>query len=161
MRHLSGGQRASLLAAVIAGLLRHPGEIARHAEPLTRLARLDPKAAPAIESLIELSETLDSHAPNAISLEQGYPAPPEDQRFAFLKEGTSPGEAREELAEAVSLLVQKPALEAAMAATIARFDEDPEGSFAEQARLRQQLTTVDERLKAFGRRKAGAPVEQD
>ncbi|MEP3421176.1 MAG: DNA primase [Erythrobacter sp.] len=160
-RAMQGGQRATLLSSVIAGLVRHPDEIARHAEALSRLANLDPKAAPAIESLIELSETLDSHTTNAISDVQGYPAPPEDQRYAFLREGTSPGEAREELAEAVSLLAQKPALEAAMAATIARFDDDPEGSFAEQARLRQQLTTVDERLKAFGRRKAGSPATQD
>ena len=160
-RAVSGGQRASLLSAVVAGFLRHPAEIARHAEALTRLARFDQDAAPAIESLMELSETLDSRAPNAISPGQGYPAPPEDQRFAFLREGTSPGEAREELAEAVSLLAQKPALEAAMAATVARFDEDPEGSFAEQARLRAQLTTVEDRLKAFGRKKAGSPAEQD
>ena len=48
-----------------------------------------------------------------------------------------------------------------MAATIARFDEDPEGSFAEQARLRQQLTTVDERLKAFGRKKAAPAAAQE
>ncbi|MEM1051505.1 MAG: hypothetical protein AAGI28_05350 [Pseudomonadota bacterium] len=80
---------------------------------------------------MELSETLDSHAPNAISSEQGIPAPPVNHQFAFLREGTNPGEAREELAEAVSLLAQKPALEAAMAATIARFDEDPEGALAE------------------------------
>ncbi len=160
-RAMAGGQRATLLTAVIAGLVRHPQEISRHAEALSHLAKLDPNAAPAIESLIELSETLDSHATNAISEQQGYPAPPEDQRYAFLREGTSPGEAREELAEAVSLLAQKPALESAMAATIARFDDDPEGSFAEQARLRQQLTTVEERLKAFGRRKAGAPATQD
>jgi len=48
-----------------------------------------------------------------------------------------------------------------MAATIARFEDDPEGSFAEQTRLRQQLTTVDERLKAFGRRKAASATEPD
>lgn len=118
-------------------------------------------ASPAIELLIELSETLDLQAANAISLEQGQTAPPEYRKYAFLRDGTPPGEAREELAEAVSLLALKPALETAMAATIARFDEDPEGSFAEQARLRQQLTTVDERLKAFGRRKAGSSAEQD
>ncbi len=159
---MAGGQRTDLLSAVIAGLVRHPGEISRHAEPLTRLAKHDQNAAPAIESLIELSETLDSHPQSAISDAQGYPAPPEDIRYAFLREGTPPGEAREELAEAVSLLAHKPALEAAMAATIARFEEDPEGSFAEQARLREQLTTVDERLKAFGRRKAGtSPVRDD
>ena len=153
---MAGGQRSDLLGAVIAGFLRHPGEIARHAEALIRLARHDQNVAPAIESLIELSETLDSRPESTISAGQGYPAPPVDSRYTFLREGTPTGEAREELAEAVSLLAHKPALEAAMAATIARFDEDPEGSFAEQARLREQLMTVDERLKAFGRRKAGA-----
>ena len=160
-RLTSGGQRSSLLSAMLAGLLRHRDQIERHAEALTKLAQLDPNVAPAIESLIELSETLDSQPQNAISDETGIPAPPDDLRYAFLRDGTPPGEAREELAEAVSLLVQKPALEAAMAATIARFDEDPEGSFAEQSRLRTQLTTVEERLKAFGRRKAGqGPAEQ-
>ena len=158
---MAGGQRSDLLSAVIAGLIRHPGEIARHSEALTRLARHDQNAAPAIESLIELAETLDSHPQSTISSEQGYPAPPEDSRYAFLRKGTPPGEAREELAEAVSLLAHKPALEAAMAATIARFDEDPEGSFAEQARLREQLMTVEERLKAFGRKKAGAESVRD
>lgn len=156
---MAGGQRSDLLGAVIAGLLRHPTEISHHAEALTRLARHDQSAAPAIESLIELSESLDSNDQSAISAGIGQPAPPFDNRYTFLREGTPIGEAREELAEAVSLLAHKPALEAAMAATIARFDDDPEGSFAEQARLRQQLTTLDERLKAFGRRKAGtAPV---
>ncbi|MEO1729710.1 MAG: DNA primase [Pseudomonadota bacterium] len=157
-RILSGGQRAGLLSAVIAGLIRLPDQIERHSEALFRLARLDPNAAPAIESLIELTETLDSHGTNAISGEHGVPAPPDDLRYAFLREGTDPGEAREELAEAVSLLVQKPALEAALKATIARFDEDPEGCFAEQTRLRAQLTAIEERLIAFGRRKAGSAV---
>jgi DNA primase len=159
-RLVEGGARSSLMTAVIAGFVRHPGEIARHVEALSRLARHDPKAAPAIESLIELAETLDSRGGKAISLLQGIPAPPVDNRYAFLREGTTPDEAREELAEAVALLVERPALEAALAATIARFDSDPEGSFAEQVRLREQLTTVDERLKAFGRRKA-APVAID
>ena len=160
-RATSGGQRSTFLSAVIAGLKRYPEEIARHSEALIGLAQLDPNAAPQIESLIELSETLDSHGANAISQQQGDPAPPEYRHYAFLREGTSPGEAREELAEAVSLLAQKPALEAAMAATIARFDEDPEGSFAEQDRLRRQLTTVEERLKQFGRRKAGSSAAKE
>ena len=82
-------------------------------------------------------------------------------RYAFLREGTPPGEAREELAEAVTLLVQKPALEAALTGTISRFDEDPEGCFAEQARLRTQLASIEDRLKAFGRRKAAAGGADD
>ncbi|MBI1401581.1 MAG: DNA primase [Porphyrobacter sp.] len=158
---MAGGQRKGLLAAVIAGLARFPQEIDRHAEALSRLARHDPKSAPLIESLFELAETLDSRGPVAICESLGHPAPPADIRYAFLDEGTSTGDACEELAEAVSLLVERPALEAALAATIARFESDPEGSFAEQTRLRAQLTTVDERLKAFGRRKAAPAAQGD
>ena len=108
----------------------------------------------------ELAETLDSSAPTAICNAQGQPAPSADIRYAFIDEGNDPDAACEELAEAVSLLVERPALEAALAATIARFDNDPEGSFAEQTRLRAQLMAVEERLKAFGRRKA-APLATD
>jgi DNA primase len=154
---IAGGQRQGLLAAVLAGLARYPGQIARHAEALSALARSAPEAAPQIESLFELAETLDSRAATAICSDQGQPAPPADIRYAFLDEGNDPGAACEELAEAVSLLVERPALEAALAATIARFDADPEGSFVEQTRLRAQLNAVEERLKAFGRRKA-APL---
>jgi DNA primase len=154
---MAGGQRQGLLQAVLAGLARYPDQIARHAEPLSALARSVPEAAPHIESLFELAETLDSRAPTAICESQGHPAPSADIRYAFLDEGNDPGAACEELAEAVSLLVERPALEAALAATIARFDSDPEGSFVEQTRLRAQLNAVDERLKAFGRRKA-APL---
>lgn len=154
---MRGVQRQGLLAAVVAGLARYPQEIVRHAEALSTLARQDREAAPLVESLFELAETLDSRGTHAICDSLGHPAPPADIRYAFLYEGTSTGDACEELAEAVSLLVERPALEAALAATIACFDSDPEGSFAEQSRLRAQLMTVDERLKAFGRRKA-APV---
>ncbi|HSF11409.1 MAG TPA: DNA primase [Erythrobacter sp.] len=154
---MAGGQRQGLLQAVLAGLARYPDQIARHAEALSALARNAPEAAPDIESLFELAETLDSRRPTAICATQGQPAPPADIRYAFLDEGNDPGAACEELAEAVSLLVERPALEAALAATIARFDSDPEGSFVEQTRLRAQLNAVEERLKAFGRRKA-APL---
>ncbi len=154
---MAGGQRQGLLAAVLAGLARFPGQIGRHTEALSALARLDRQAAPLIESLLELAETLDSQRPTAICTLQGQPAPSADIRYAFIDEGNDPDAACEELAEAVSLLVERPALEAALAATIARFDGDPEGSFAEQTRLRTQLMAVEERLKAFGRRKA-APV---
>jgi DNA primase len=158
---MAGGQQQGLLSAVLAGFVRHPDQIARHAEALSVLARANPKAAALIESLFELAETLDSRAATAICNAQGQPAPPADIRYAFLDEGNDPGAACEELAEAVSLLVERPALEAALAATIARFESDPEGSFAEQTRLRAQLMAVEERLKAFGRRKAGATATGD
>ena len=151
---IADGPQPSLFRAIIAGLLRHPSQIEEHCSALFQLAQLDPKTAPVIESVIELTETLDSRDGTAIFNQLGLPDPPDDLRYAFLREGTPPGEAHEELAEAVLLLVQKPALEAALAKTVARFDEDPEGSFSEQTRLRTQLMSIENRLKAFGRRKA-------
>ncbi|MFN3988705.1 MAG: DNA primase [Erythrobacter sp.] len=155
-----GTQRQGLLLATLYGLAHHPKEIARHSEALVQIARHHPQYANLVESLFEVAETLDSRTPSAIWESQGHPAPPADSPFAFLREGTEAGDAREELAEAVSLLVERPALEAALAATIARFESDPEGSFAEQARLRSQLAAVNERLKQFGRRKAAMAANE-
>lgn len=157
---LGGGQIKSLLAATLAGLARYPQEIERHAEALCELARHHPETTQVIESLLEVAETLDSHSQAAIWGELGQPAPPADIPFAFLREGTEVGVACEELAEAVSLLVERPALEAALAATISRFESDPEGSFAEQSRLRSQLGLVEERLRNFGRRRAALAPPQ-
>ena len=111
--------------------------------------------------LLETAETLDLHGGSPISLERGLPALPAKPNFAFLDEGTDPDEAREDLAEAVSLLVERPALESALAEATARFDRDPEGSIAEQARLRERLLALNERLKQFGRRKAAGPDDSD
>ncbi|MEP2179700.1 MAG: DNA primase [Marinomonas sp.] len=161
-RAISGGARDNFTLAVITGLLRFPAEITRHTDALGQLAQYDPKATEMVETLFELAETLDSAENDAISVEHGLPAPPAQNRFAFLREGTNPVDAREELAEAVSLLVEKPALEAAISAATLRFDADPEGSMAEQARLRERLKELNERLKQFGRRKAaGAAAAND
>ncbi|MBX9896940.1 MAG: DNA primase [Qipengyuania sp.] len=149
-----GGARDSFAAAVLAGLARHPREIARHEEALLSLARRDRNVAPAIDALLELSESLDSRDTSPISGAIGLPALPDRNRYAFLHEGTSPDEAREDLAEAVSLLVERPALEAALAAATARFEHDPEGSIAEQGGLRERLLALEARLKRFGRKRA-------
>ncbi len=155
-RAVSGGARDALALAVIAGLARYPDQITRHEDALSQFAARDKNAGPAIDSLIEAAEELDSRAKSTISLDIGLPAPPDRNRYAFLDEGTDPGDAREELAEAVSLLVERPALESALAQATARFEQDPEGSIAEQARLRERLLALNERLKRFGRKRATA-----
>ena len=151
---MEGGARDALTKAVIAGLVKFPDQILRHEGALSELARRDQNVGPALDSLLEAAETLDLSAQSTISLDEGLPAPPEKTPFAFLQQGTDPVDAREDLAEAVSLLVERPALEAALAAATARFERDPEGSIAEQARLRERLLALNERLKRFGRRKA-------
>lgn len=149
-----GGARDGFAAAVLAGLARFPDQIARHEDALAELARRDRNVAPAIAALIEFAESLDSRAPSPISATIGLPAFPDRNLYAFLDEGNHPDEAREDLAEAVSLLVERPALEAALAAATARFEADPEGSIAEQARLRERILALDARLKRFGRKRA-------
>lgn len=154
-RLLKGGAKDEFTRAVIHGLIRYPSEIERHAEALIRLARHEKNMSQIVESLIEMSESLDSDREIAISDIKGVPAPPDNKRYTFLREGTDPVDAREELAEAVALLVERPALMEALDQAKTRFDADPEGAFAEQTHLREQLTHLNLRLKNFGRRKAG------
>jgi DNA primase len=54
------------------------------------------------------------------------------------------------LAEAIALLVEAPAIEAALAAATARFEVDPEGAFAEQQRLLKRKLEFDARLRQMG-----------
>ncbi|MFZ9396658.1 MAG: hypothetical protein ACO25F_11430 [Erythrobacter sp.] len=114
-----------------------------------------------VESLLELSETLDSRGGMSISGFSGLPAQPDQTRYAFLREGINPVDACEELAEAVALLVERPALLAALDAAKGRFAEDPEGAFAEQTRLRDRLAALNERLKDFGRRKVAVATKTE
>jgi DNA primase len=153
-RLAQGGARDGFAAAVLSGLARHPDQIARHEEALLQLARRDRNVAPAIDALLDLAESLDSPGVAPISGPIGLPAHPDRNHYAFLHEGNSPEDAREDLAEAVSLLVERPALEAALAASTLRFDSDPEGSIAEQGRLRERLLALDARLRRFGRKRA-------
>ena len=129
------------------------------------------------QSLLDLSIWHDGRRYDAARLERGQslergalapisaPAPltpvPDNSRFAFLLEGTDPQAAREDLAEAVSLLVERPALEAAIVAATARFETDPEGAFAEQQRLRQRKLEIESRLGQMARKRAGSGAPQD
>jgi len=100
--------------------------------------------------------TLEGGATAPISARRIVKPPPDNAVFAFLVEGTDPQLAREELAEAVALLVERPALEAAIAAATARFESDPEGAFAEQQRLRQRKLEFETRLGHMARKRAAS-----
>ncbi|MDG6079587.1 DNA primase [Erythrobacter litoralis] len=158
---MAGGARDALLAGVIAGFLRFPEQIAAHESALSAFAARDPKAGPAIDSLLIAAETLDLQGHLPISPNEGLPALPETSFFAFLDEGTDPDEAREELAEAVSLLVERPALEAALAQATARFETDPEGAFAEQQRLLRKKLEFETRLGQMASRRAATKARQN
>ncbi len=160
-RASEGGARDELLSAVITALARFPDQIMRHAEALGRFAAHDPRAAPAIDMLIETAETLEPADKSPISVPVGTIAPPDNTRFAFLGEGIDPIAARDDLAEAVSLLVERPALEAALKAATARFEIDPEGAFTEQQRLLKRKLEFESRLGQMASKRAARAAASD
>jgi len=140
--------RDTLAQAVLAGLARHPDQVARHAEALLSLAPSEPQLSTAIDELLEGDGTHPISAPGILK------PPPDSVCFSFLVEGTDPKVAHGDLAEAVALLVERPAIEAAIAAATARFETDPEGAFAEQQRLRQRKLEIESRLGHMARKRA-------
>ncbi|MBY0393624.1 MAG: DNA primase, partial [Novosphingobium sp.] len=152
------GERRPLLAAVLAGLIAQPGEIARHAESLARIEVPDPALAALLDALIDLvhsaAQPLESTHVLPILAKRGLRAPSADDyagmRFGFL-DGKAPG-AAEELAEAVDLLVGLPAVEAALAEATRRHEaEFSDETFAEQQRLLQRRLALLARLGQMGR----------
>ncbi|MEP7222108.1 MAG: DNA primase [Novosphingobium sp.] len=143
------GGRDGLTSAVLAGFVRYPVEIARHADALAgitvgsqqldalRNALLDAcDSGKALESAV-LATTL---ADAGISV----PGPGEYARinFPFLRLGVDQAVAADGLDAAMAVLVEGPALEAAIVAATERFDID------EQTRLRERKQSLDDRLKA-------------
>jgi len=153
------GKNDGLLAAVISGLIAHPGELPRHAEALARLAPVDPRMAALLDSLIALAdigETLETA--NLLTILQGQGLRPPaaadyaGMRFGFLGQAD---DALPELAEAVSLLVEIPAVDAALAEATKRHEaEFSDESFADQQRLRERRLVLFGRLGQMSRTRA-------
>jgi DNA primase len=140
---------------VLAGLARHPDQVARHAEALLSLAPSEPQLSAAIDDLLEGGGNPTISGPGTLK------PPPDSACFSFLVEGTDPRVAREDLAEAVALLVERPAIEAAIAMATARFETDPEGAFAEQQRLRQRKLEIESRLGHMARKRAASAALEE
>lgn len=155
----STGSRDALAAAVLAGLLRYPAEIERHADALAHADLADPRFAALVDA-VDSGERLEKEALATILASRGLAAPSPDEyaslRFGFLAEHASVDQARADLAQAVGLLVERPALEAALAAATARFEQDlSEGAYAEQQRLLKRKLEFDSRLRQMASARAG------
>ena len=155
-----------LLAAAIAGFLRFPDAVLRHADALARVRSANRRLAALTDLLVELADSaqpLDRAGLATILSERKLlPPAPSDYaglRFAFLADDADPAAARADLAEAVALLVERPAIEAALAAAERRFAEDPEGAFAEQQRLLQTRLALERRMMQRATARAGAENE--
>lgn len=145
-----GGARDGLSIAVLAGLLRWPEEIARHAEAIARTPGLDPRFGILLDC-VDTAGPLESDALPPILADAGLACPEPDEysglRFGFLAEGATRQDAAEELDQAIGLLVERPALEAALSEATARFEADlSEEAYAEQQRLLKRKLEFDRQL---------------
>jgi len=151
--------RDALSSAILAGLLRFPDQIERHAEALGQ-ARLDDPRFDVLLDAADSAAPLEKDGMEPILAQRGMAAPtPEEyaaMRFGFLADATPPDQARAELAQAIGLLVERPALEAALAAATKRFESDlSEGAYAEQQRLLKRKLEFDARLRHMASARAG------
>ncbi len=146
------GKGDNLLAALIAGFLAHPEELPRHAETLAHLHSADPRMSALLDFLVELADSagpLESSAVATILQERRLHPPTladyAGMRFGFL--GHSP-DVSAELAEALALLVERPAIDAALTEATQRFESElSEEAFAEQQRLRERKLAFEARLR--------------
>ncbi|WP_404482749.1 DNA primase [Novosphingobium sp. BL-52-GroH] len=159
-RYGSGGTRDGLSAAVIAGLIRWPALLVRHAEALARTPDLDPR----FELLIEACHAggpLESARLETILRENGAQPPRSADysgfRFGFLGADGEPEKSAEELTQAIQLLIERPALEAALQVATERHEREfTDESFAEQQRLRERKLEFDSRLRQMATRHASS-----
>ena len=157
------GSRDALSAAVLAGLLRYPAQLTRHLDALAHAALPDPRFAQLVDA-VDAGEVLETAHLGTILVARGMAAPaPEEYsalRFGFLAEGAPLEQAHADLAAAVGLLVERPALEAALAEATLRFERDfSDGAYAEQQRLLKRKLEFDSRLRQMANARAGASGE--
>ncbi|MEE4452698.1 DNA primase [Novosphingobium resinovorum] len=161
-RFAGAGTRDALSAAIIAGLIRWPAQLARHAEALARTPGLDPRFGMLVDccgSLDHGADALETGVLATILQDNGLVQPKAAEyaglRFGFLIPETSEEQAAAELAQAIDLLVERPVLEAALAKATARFESElSDSAFAEQQRLLKRKLEFDSRLRQMATRHA-------
>jgi len=144
-RAVGGGARDALRTAVVAGLVRWPAEIGRHAEALAQLGATDSRFTLLLDAF-EDDAAVEAEGLMSILASNGYSLPlPDDQvtlRLPFLI-GTDPDRAIPALREAMAILIEMPVLASALSEATERFDLDG------QARIRSRREELEGRLKAL------------
>ena len=145
-----------LAKAVLAGLIRHPAEIARHMEVLGSLKLADGALGRLFEAVVDLAvedQALDSEGLLTILAKSGFDniasnlLRADQLSWSFTLKGAEPARAREDLDEAIAILVARPevdgALAEATAALMARYSDE---AFERQVSLVKEQQALDARL---------------
>jgi DNA primase len=141
-----GGSRQRLTASVMEQFALYPELAEHHRAALAELAENDPAMASLVDRVLARSQTLEADDKNAIFDPRWGSRFAEQSAPGLPREAQDAATAREDLAEAIALLVEGPALDKALAAATERFEHDPEGAFAEQQRLLKRKLAFDARL---------------
>ena len=145
-----------LAKAVLAGLIRHPAEIAHHLEVLGSLRLADGALGRLFEAVVDLAledRELDSARLVSILTKSGLGAVASDllradtTPYSFTHPGFDPARAHADLDEAIAILVAQPEVEVALAQATAvmrdRFDEE---AFERQVALVKEQQALRDRL---------------
>lgn len=145
-----------LARAVLAGLIRHPAEIAHHVETLTRLAHADGDLGRLFEIVVDAAlddPTLDSARLRTILATSGFEHQSvellraDQLPFTFTQKEWDGGRAALDLGEAIAVLAARPQVEAALAeataAVQARFSDE---AFERQVALVRRKAELESRL---------------
>ncbi|WP_294445244.1 DNA primase, partial [uncultured Sphingomonas sp.] len=145
-----------LAKAVLAGLIRHPAEIARHVEVLGSLRMADGALGRLFEAVVDVAledRALDSDRLVTILAGSGFEAIARDllradtMPYSFTQPTGDETRAREDLDEAIAILVAQPEVDAALAdatsAMQARFTEE---AFERQVALVKEKQALELRL---------------
>ena len=152
----SAGIDRSLAKAVLAGLIRHPAEVARHMEVLGSLRLADGALGRLFEAVVDVAledQALDHARLHTILARSGFDTVAAEllradaMPFSFTKVGGDARRACADLDEAIAVLVAKPAVDAALAnATAAVAERFTEEAFARQVALVRERQTLEARL---------------
>jgi DNA primase len=142
----TAGVDRRLIRGVVAGLLRYPDLLARHAEALHGLQASDPAVARLLDAMVDLAleeQALDTERLATILRSSEFDTLARDLlradrlRFSFTRKDADPERARTDLTEVIQAMVEQPEIEAALRSAterfMATFDEDDR---QEQERLR-------------------------
>ncbi len=152
----AGGLDPILAKAVLAGLIRHPAEIARHMEVLGSLRGASGALGKLFEAVIDVAledRQLDQGKVLTILARSGFDSVASELLradtlpFSFTRPRADEAKARDDLNEAIAVMVARPAVDAALAEATAamreRFDDD---AFARQTALLRQRQELETRL---------------
>jgi len=153
----SSGLDPILARAVLAGLIRHPAEIARHVEVLGSLRSASGALGKLFEAVIDVAledQQVDSARILTILAKSGF-GEIADQllradglNYSFNQAGAKDeGRAREDLNDAIGVMLAQPAVDAALAeATAALQEHFTEEAFARQVALSRKRLELETRL---------------